>query len=121
MTVPELPIVAVASGKGGGGKSSVAVAIGREPARAGLVDADIAGPDAPRMLGRCRDVPTRSVTLARWGRSAGMEAMEVDGLKVASAGSRTWPTSSVPVGASAPVLDAVAAHESRVRRRDAHV
>ena len=116
---PQLPIVAVASGKGGVGKSSVAVAIGRELARSGrrtgLVDADIAGPDIPRMLGLRRDVPARSVTLAQWpgvgrggsglgasgrgsagrdssgrgssGRgSSGLEAMEVDGLKVASAG-----------------------------------
>jgi ATP-binding protein involved in chromosome partitioning len=90
----QLPIIAVASGKGGVGKSSVAVAIGRELARsgrrAGLVDADLAGPDVPRMLGLRRDVPARSVTLARWargdGRGSGLEAMEVDGLKVASAG-----------------------------------
>jgi ATP-binding protein involved in chromosome partitioning len=89
----QLPIIAVASGKGGVGKSSVAVAIARELARtgrkAGLVDADIAGPDVPRMLGLRRDVPARSVTLARWagGRGgSGLEAMEVDGLKVASAG-----------------------------------
>ena len=87
----QLPIVAVASGKGGVGKSSIAVALGRELVRAGyrtgLVDADIAGPDVPRMLGLRRDVPARSVTLARWTRgSSGLEAMEVDGLKVASAG-----------------------------------
>jgi len=87
----QLPIIAVASGKGGVGKSSIAVALGRELVRAGyrtgLVDADIAGPDVPRMLGLRRDVPARSVTLARWTRgSSGLEAMEVDGLKVASAG-----------------------------------
>jgi len=90
----QLPIIAVASGKGGVGKSSVAVAIGRELARVGrrvgLVDADIAGPDVPRMLGLRRDAPARSVTLASWahgGRGgSGLEAMEVDGLKVASAG-----------------------------------
>ncbi len=90
----QLPIIAVASGKGGVGKSSVAVAIGRELARsgrnAGLVDADIAGPDVPRMLGLRRDVPAKSVTLARWARGgrggSGLEAMEVGGLKVASAG-----------------------------------
>ncbi|MFB9235510.1 P-loop NTPase [Plantactinospora siamensis] len=89
-----LPIVAVASGKGGVGKTSVAVAIGRELARAGrrvgLVDADIAGPDVPRMLGLRRDAPARTVTLARWGRGgrgdSGLEAMDVAGLKVASAG-----------------------------------
>jgi ATP-binding protein involved in chromosome partitioning len=91
----QLPIIAVASGKGGVGKSSVAVAIGRELTRSGravgLVDADIAGPDVPRMLGLRRDVPATSVTLARWtrggrGGGSGLEAMEVGGLKVASAG-----------------------------------
>src|SRR5215212_9210333 len=81
----QLPIIAVASGKGGVGKSSVAVAIGRELVRsgrkAGLVDADIAGPDVPRLLGLRRDVPATSVTLARWaargGRGgSGLEALE---------------------------------------------
>ncbi|RSM73089.1 hypothetical protein DMB66_03310 [Actinoplanes sp. ATCC 53533] len=85
----QLPIIAVASGKGGVGKSSVAVAIGRELARtgrrAGLVDADLAGPDVPRMLGLRRDVRATSVTLAGWGGSR-LEAMDVGGLKVASAG-----------------------------------
>ncbi|MCO8269240.1 Mrp/NBP35 family ATP-binding protein [Actinoplanes sp. TRM 88003] len=89
----ETPIIAVASGKGGVGKTSVAVALGRQLARAGrragLVDADIAGPDVPRMLGIRRDAPARTVTLASWnrgGRDPGLEAVEVDGLKVASAG-----------------------------------
>jgi ATP-binding protein involved in chromosome partitioning len=90
----QLPIIAVASGKGGVGKSSVAVAIGRELARtgrrAGLVDADIACPDVPSMLGLRRDVPAKSVTLTQWARGgrggSGLEAMEVGGLKVASAG-----------------------------------
>ena len=76
------------------GKSSVAVAIGRELARTGrktgLVDADVAGPDVPRMLGLRRDAPAKSVTLARWTRggpgASGLEAMEVDGLKIASSG-----------------------------------
>src|SRR5262245_31521042 len=90
----QLPIVVVASGKGGVGKSSVAVAIGRELARSGrrigLVDADLAGPDVPRMLGLRRDLPAASITLARWTRDgrggSGLQAMQVDGLKVASAG-----------------------------------
>ncbi|MFD9902997.1 P-loop NTPase [Streptomyces sp. NPDC059063] len=86
-------MIAIASGKGGVGKSTVAVALGRELVRAGrkvgLVDADLSGPDVPRILGLRRDVPARSVTIARWardGRSSGIEAVEVDGLKVASAG-----------------------------------
>ena len=65
LLLPEVKaIVAVASGKGGVGKSTVAVnlavSLARQGHRVGLLDADIYGPSLPRMLGfrasrRCAD------------------------------------------------------------------
>ena len=56
VTYPNLGrIIAISSGKGGVGKSTVAtnvaVSLARSGARVGLMDADIYGPNVPRMMG----------------------------------------------------------------------
>jgi len=58
-SLPGVPhIVAVGSGKGGVGKTTVAVnlavALGKLGYRVGLLDADIYGPNVPTMLGQTR-------------------------------------------------------------------
>jgi len=76
--LPEVSrIVAVASGKGGVGKSTtavnLAVALAQQGHRVGLLDADIYGPSLPRMLGVDRKPETRDgmmVPLQAWGLSA---------------------------------------------------
>ena len=69
-------IVAVASGKGGVGKSTVAVnlavSLARAGHRTGLLDADIYGPSLPRMLGLSRKPEVRAekmIPLQAWGLS----------------------------------------------------
>ncbi len=76
-------IVAVASGKGGVGKSTTAVnlalALAAEGARVGMLDADIYGPSQPQMLGIGGESPE-----SRDGKT--MEPLEAHGLQVMSIG-----------------------------------
>jgi ATP-binding protein involved in chromosome partitioning len=75
-------VLAVASGKGGVGKSTVAVnfalALAREGARVGLLDADIYGPSQPRMLGLLGRRPeTRDGKILEPLVAHGIEAMSI--------------------------------------------
>jgi ATP-binding protein involved in chromosome partitioning len=81
-------IVAISSGKGGVGKSTVAVniavALAQTGAKVGLLDADIYGPNAPIMLG----LADASVTV-RQGDTEGSEVLEPafnHGVKMVSMG-----------------------------------
>ncbi|MDP8909672.1 MAG: Mrp/NBP35 family ATP-binding protein [Chloroflexota bacterium] len=79
-------VLAVASGKGGVGKSTVAVnlaiALAEDGARVGLLDADVYGPSAPLMTG----ITTQPRTV-----DGKLEPIEAHGLKVMSVGFMVAP------------------------------
>ena len=87
----EVPVIAVASGKGGVGKTTVAVnlalALAASGMRTGLVDADLYGPDVPRMLGLRRRQDARQLTVfsAAGTAAARLQAVERHGIQLASA------------------------------------
>jgi ATP-binding protein involved in chromosome partitioning len=80
---PAARIIAVASGKGGVGKSTVAAniaaALAADGLRVGLLDADIYGPSAPRIFGLV-DVPGLRKS------DDGVEPLEAYGVKLVSMG-----------------------------------
>ncbi len=74
---PARHIVAVASGKGGVGKSTTAInlalALAAQGQRVGILDADIYGPSLPRLLGLNKKPTTKNnklVPLTAWGLQA---------------------------------------------------
>ncbi|MCP5418034.1 MAG: iron-sulfur cluster carrier protein ApbC [Chromatiaceae bacterium] len=74
-------IIAVASGKGGVGKSTTAVnlalALAAEGAKVGLLDADIYGPSQPRMLGVSGQPESRDGRTLEPMQSYGLQAMSI--------------------------------------------
>lgn len=88
-------IIAVASGKGGVGKSTVAanlaVALAKTGARVGLIDADIFGPSQPIMFGVENE---RLYILEKDGRQL-MEPVEAHGVKLLSIGFIADPSQAI--------------------------
>ena len=83
LTRPATIMIAVASGKGGVGKSTVAANLAASYSalgfKTGFLDADIYGPSAPRLFGL-----TSAPGLRKTG--AGIEPQSVDGIKLVSMG-----------------------------------
>jgi ATP-binding protein involved in chromosome partitioning len=87
---PAPTVIAVCSGKGGVGKSTVAlnlaVALCLDGSRVGLLDADVHAPDIPLMVGLVRSAPSKGWMLSRAGGRAALEPVERYGVRVMSSG-----------------------------------
>ncbi len=84
-------IIAVASGKGGVGKSTVA-GLAKAGQRVGMVDADIYGPSVPAMF----DVPNHKPRPVNVDGKQYMEPVESYGVKMLSIGFFSTPDQAVP-------------------------
>ncbi len=84
-------VIAVGAGKGGVGKSTIAVlaalGLSRDGAKVGLMDADVYGPSIPKMLGNEHDKPRI--------RGEKIVPLESSGLKVMSMGFMVEPEKAV--------------------------
>jgi ATP-binding protein involved in chromosome partitioning len=104
---PARHAIAVASGKGGVGKSTVALnlalAFRDQGARVGVLDADFYGPDIPLMVNLKRDA-----SLARWdvwrGGEVRLEPVERYGLKLMSVGFLLGERQALPFNAQSLVI-----------------
>ena len=89
-------IIAVASGKGGVGKSTVSVnlalALSKAGAKVGLIDADIYGPSIPIMFGLEKERPKATQENGK----TRIEPIEKYGIKLLSIGFFTDPNQPVP-------------------------
>ena len=98
-------VIAVSSGKGGVGKSTVAVnlacALAQQGLRVGLLDADIYGPNAPTMLG----VADRTPEVEGEGESQRLTPIESCGLAMVSMGLLIGPDQ--PVIWRGPMLNGI--------------
>lgn len=87
--------IAIASGKGGVGKSTVAanlaVALARDGAKVGLLDADIYGPSMPLMFGLVGQQPMAN----QQGGKTWMIPLEAHGIKIMSIGFLVEPDTAV--------------------------
>jgi ATP-binding protein involved in chromosome partitioning len=100
-------VVAVGSGKGGVGKSTVslrlAVALARKGLSVGLVDADLYGPDIPLMVGITREEQARQLHL--WRKDAARhEPIKRHGISIMSVGFLIGERQALTMGA--PLLTA---------------
>jgi ATP-binding protein involved in chromosome partitioning len=100
-------VLAVGSGKGGVGKSTVtlqvALACARRGLRVGILDADLYGPDIPLMVGISRQEQARHWHL--WRRSGiSLEPIERHGLRLMSVGFLLAETQALAM--AAPLLTA---------------
>jgi ATP-binding protein involved in chromosome partitioning len=89
---PATHVIAVCSGKGGVGKSTIAlnlaVSLSGLGQRVGLLDADVHAPDLPLMVGLKRTAPTTSWQLTRAGGldRTPLEPVEEHGIRLMSSG-----------------------------------
>jgi ATP-binding protein involved in chromosome partitioning len=102
-------VVAVASGKGGVGKSTLslnlALGLAERGHRVGLLDADLYGPDIPLMVGLSRQEHLRSWDLWRASGPVRLEPVERFGVRVMSAGFLLGETQALAF--PAPLVQAV--------------
>ena len=100
-----MKVVAVASGKGGVGKSTIslnlALALARDGADVGLLDADFYGPDIPLMvnLKRTREVERWLLGRRPGARAVRLEPVERFGIRIMSVGFLLAETQALTMGA----------------------